>query len=317
MQRVQETEPTRPRALLAAAAVLLLGATCGGCRSRAHTDLYIDQMAAEIRVLEDQLYKCDYENEVLHQKLQRARARLEAGEVTKAELDRRQDAPPARRRGADDPAASDATDVELGVPKPPDIDPQTPQPPDVDLESFAPPAVDDGQEVPVGKNPAEELPPLTENRIPIAPGIHKLYDQPGGPVEKLVIDPILSSGKTADDDGTPTGIRIVLKAFDREDRATTIDEAITVSLLDPARQGPEARLGLWKFSVEQLEKYRSEGTAQLAIDLEWTDSLPEGDSVLCFVRIERDDKSGPVADQILPIRNDQALTGDAVWAPRG
>ncbi|MEZ6091392.1 MAG: hypothetical protein R3C05_25910 [Pirellulaceae bacterium] len=44
-----------------------------GCRSAAHTDVYIDKLAAEVRFLEDQLYQIDYENKVLREKLMRAK----------------------------------------------------------------------------------------------------------------------------------------------------------------------------------------------------------------------------------------------------
>jgi hypothetical protein len=45
-----------------------------GCQSRAHRDAYIQKMASEIRVLEDQLYDADYQNRILRDKLERARA---------------------------------------------------------------------------------------------------------------------------------------------------------------------------------------------------------------------------------------------------
>ncbi|MGB0598492.1 MAG: hypothetical protein ACPGLY_17530 [Rubripirellula sp.] len=46
-----------------------------GCRGKARDDFYRQKMASEIRVLEDQLYAADYENRVLHDKLERQRQR--------------------------------------------------------------------------------------------------------------------------------------------------------------------------------------------------------------------------------------------------
>ena len=48
----------------------------GGCRSRAHNDVYRQRMASEIRVLEDQLYDADYQNRILQQKLELAESRV-------------------------------------------------------------------------------------------------------------------------------------------------------------------------------------------------------------------------------------------------
>ncbi|WP_145080271.1 hypothetical protein [Aureliella helgolandensis] len=48
--------------------LLLLGAI-SGCRGRAYSDLYVENMAAEIRDLEDQLYEYDHEYRVLEQQL--------------------------------------------------------------------------------------------------------------------------------------------------------------------------------------------------------------------------------------------------------
>lgn len=75
------TSDTRPAAAhaplprwLRAGCLLGCLVLAAGCRSNAYRDVYTDKMAAEIRALEDQLYAADYENQVLHQKLQRARA---------------------------------------------------------------------------------------------------------------------------------------------------------------------------------------------------------------------------------------------------
>jgi hypothetical protein len=47
-----------------------MGCTAGvGCRHRAYSDLYVENMAAEIRDLEDQLYEYDYEYRLLEQEL--------------------------------------------------------------------------------------------------------------------------------------------------------------------------------------------------------------------------------------------------------
>lgn len=49
--------------------LLVVCATLSGCANRAYNDLYIENMAAEIRDLEDQLYEYDHEYRVLEQEL--------------------------------------------------------------------------------------------------------------------------------------------------------------------------------------------------------------------------------------------------------
>jgi hypothetical protein len=66
---------SNPKPLVAALIVLALSFASTGCRSRAYRDVYAQKMASEIRVLEDQLYEADYENQVLRDELARAETR--------------------------------------------------------------------------------------------------------------------------------------------------------------------------------------------------------------------------------------------------
>jgi len=63
--------------------VLGLGgmALFSGCQNRAHTDLYQQRIANEVRILEDQLYEADYENRKLRDELERAKGRVSTDAV--------------------------------------------------------------------------------------------------------------------------------------------------------------------------------------------------------------------------------------------
>lgn len=63
---------SQPAAVSAAMLALILASQ--GCRNRAYSDLYIENMAAEIRDLEDQCYEYDYEYRLLEQELATLRA---------------------------------------------------------------------------------------------------------------------------------------------------------------------------------------------------------------------------------------------------
>ncbi|WP_345328185.1 hypothetical protein [Novipirellula rosea] len=52
-----------------------------GCQNRAHTDLYQQRIANEVRILEDQLYEADYENRKLRDELERAKGRVSTDAV--------------------------------------------------------------------------------------------------------------------------------------------------------------------------------------------------------------------------------------------
>ena len=62
---------------------ILLFAGCG----RAHSDLYQQRMASEIRVLEDQLYDADYQNRVMQEKLGRYEQKVQAARIPTPNLD--------------------------------------------------------------------------------------------------------------------------------------------------------------------------------------------------------------------------------------
>lgn len=55
-----------------AAALLFAFSVAGGCRGSAYRDVYQQKMASEVRVLEDQLYEADYQNQVLQDQVMRA-----------------------------------------------------------------------------------------------------------------------------------------------------------------------------------------------------------------------------------------------------
>ena len=72
----QASKPSTARSLLSATVLLCVAAQIG-CRNAAYSDLYAENMAAEIRQLEDQLYEYDNEYHMLEQELDALRAENE------------------------------------------------------------------------------------------------------------------------------------------------------------------------------------------------------------------------------------------------
>ena len=80
--------------------LLVAGPACiSGC-GRAHSDLYQQRMASEIRVLEDQLYDADYQNQVLQEKLHRYQDKVQSSRIPTPDLDQGPISPPALPTGA-------------------------------------------------------------------------------------------------------------------------------------------------------------------------------------------------------------------------
>lgn len=132
-----------PIRLAAALIVTVMLASQVGCRSRAYRDVYAQKMASEIRVLEDQLYEADYQNQVLRDELSRAETR--ASQVI---------VPPARRRSLFGRTLDESGNVIDTRPKATQsLPPAVASPPDTDLPA---------RPLPDGELP-EELQPLLDS----------------------------------------------------------------------------------------------------------------------------------------------------------
>ncbi len=119
-----------PKLLLLLAFALVGTAASVGCRNAAYSELYVQNMAAEIRDLEDQLYEYDNEYHVLEQQLQTLRAenqRLRLNPVPASKLPSQtlqplgEELPPrdfSPRNPASEPATRADTPKILGSQKP-------------------------------------------------------------------------------------------------------------------------------------------------------------------------------------------------------
>ncbi|MEM8672150.1 MAG: hypothetical protein AAGG48_31835 [Planctomycetota bacterium] len=118
---MSDSLPGRPISIASGiAAALLLVGSLSGCRSNAKEDLYRQKMASEIRVLEDQLYAADYENRVLHDKLERLRSQASDEEP------RRRRSSPSTRTEREPIRPRPSTDAGLGSPSDSEPDDQDP-----------------------------------------------------------------------------------------------------------------------------------------------------------------------------------------------
>lgn len=317
--------------LFYAASQVLLVFSCllaVGCRSRAYQDVYADQLASELRVLEDQLYEADYQNQVLRQKLQRDRQR--GGDQRAVDESRRREssAPSSGQAGRSgnnsrnnslgrsntdaDPNDSDL-EIDLGEPAlpPGDLPPVQVAPPR--MQDFAPPPIELGEPLPPGGevDKPEELP---AGQIPTPESARLLLPPEARQPVSMKIHPGLSGGHHQDSDQELDGLMIVLTLADPLGEACTTDFPISIVVLDPTQEGEAARLGRWNFTSEQVTAAcRDLPLKSLQFPLLWQEARPAGDEVAVFVRVMTPGNKPLETDMMLRFRD--GTTAD--WRPAG
>ncbi|MEE2641263.1 MAG: hypothetical protein VX768_11600 [Planctomycetota bacterium] len=108
-------------------------------------------------------------------------------------------------------------------------------------------------------------------------------------VKAIEIDPHLtrgfdSHGKSGDD-----GIVVALKPVDKQGDFLPIAAPVTVSLIDPARNGIRQRVGLWKFSAQQVANRLDSESSVFLFRLPWQRAAPIHPELKLFVRFQADD----------------------------
>ncbi len=323
-----------------------------GCRSDAHTDLYVNQMAAEIRVLEDQLYEADHENKLLRDELARAQggspgstskptpspSRLTTPSKTAPSLPRsnspslepRSTSPstapslePRNSPPAIGPLDAPATSPGTLSPGPKDIPPETPparlSPPpnnnDILPGEVQPPKIDLGKRI---LPPSEsEAPSNGEDKIRLPKPVQELLSEPTGPPEEIQLDPAQTRAFT--EDGR-SGLDVVLTAFDRDGNLTPIGSEMEIVVMDPTLPVNEGRLAKWQVTSDQVRQATSTGRVT-HLRLFWPPSTqadsrsptPPNRPVKVYVRMRQGDQKGPVTDALVNLKGDPSGSD---WLPR-
>jgi len=297
------------------AAICLLGlgiAAGNGCKQGPYRELYTAQMGNEIRVLEDQLYECDFENRRLHQELERLRMERQRFDKEMEEL-RRQRGGGAGvfRRGLQRPITPQAAeeDVSPGAPEPPRLDPADLHPPPPPPVIPSPPSeavIEDGQV----KQTHVEVPGLP---------LPRLITLSGKPAEQLLIEPARSSGWDFDLQGGDDGIRISLSARDGEGQPTQMPEdgVLELAVFDAECEDPDASqsLAIQSFTAEELRKqpWTADGVS-VELKVPFDQAVPAGTSVTVIVRFRRGDDFSFVAEHTIRLRTEEEVASG--WIAR-
>ncbi len=262
-----------------------------GCQGPAYRDVYQQKMASEIRVLEDQLYEADYQNQVLRDQLSRAereavRVPVPSNRPPRSFLGKSlnqngevvDSGPPANSSSStispiDGGDSAEPSELPNELPK---IDPAKTLQVEPTKESISPnelippaeptppssnelimPDVELGDPIP--PPPADAPPEALPGKIEVPESARKLGTGPPSAPVSIRIHPGLSGGHKTDDQPAIEGLRLVIEAIDESGKPVAleqfdIDANLTIAIIDPSRPASSARLGKWEFGPDEIRE---------------------------------------------------------------
>lgn len=124
-----------------------------------------------------------------------------------------------------------------------------------------------------------------------AGSIRNLSGSKGRPA-RIVLDPQHSRG--ADWDGRPgdDGLQLVIQGRTSDSAEAAVEGKLAIVVLDPARQGPAARLARWDFdraATAHLVAASPASVGGLKLELPWPGEPPASNRLVVFVRLELED----------------------------
>ncbi|HEX5103575.1 MAG TPA: hypothetical protein VFV87_07185 [Pirellulaceae bacterium] len=285
---------------VAALAGLAALAGCSGPQVRAH----IDSVNAEYRQLEDYVYVLEDENARLQRRIDHVQDNYER--ALRGEAPRRPGPFERRTDGSGDADSLSPPTIEGGTPmEPPTIEipgRSTTQRPELDSKSapssgretldLSPPAAgvpdaSDGHSPETGDLPTPAVP-----RQLNAPAPEVLPKLPADPqVTHLFLNPLMTGGADFDRQPGDEGLSIVLEPRNAADEYVPQAGAVSVVVLDPARQGEAARIARWDFTLSATQQKLQDASAAPGICLEmpWPASPPTNNRLKLYVRYETAD----------------------------
>ena len=286
----------------AALLTVLLGMALAGCRQNPHTQIYIDSVNAEKRLLEDKLYNLqdDYDDKIEElKKLRKQLADLQQGKRPQTQ----EDAAPAPFPLIPRPKTKEPLIDGL---KPPTIEPGKPadggssgpsQQEKTDksnnLENLLqPPSLDMGHEV----GSAAELSVPTD-RV----------------VTRLVVEPAVRSESTPGPGNDNGHFCILLRPQNKAGQLVPEPGRATVVLLDPVKR---ARVARWELDAAQVAAAlkQSPATHGIKLELPWQEPAPDRARLHLFVRFWPADGELVEADREIALTLHDALVSR--WTPR-
>ena len=134
-------------------------------------------------------------------------------------------------------------------------------------------------------------------------------------VSQLVLNRMLTGGFSAAGRSGDSGLLVVLEPRDAKGRRLEAPADVAVVLIDPSKNGREAKLARWDFPAAETAKlFRGNGIARgMYVECPWLDGPPDNNSLHLYVRYTTRDGRKLEADQYV----DVAMPGEkaARWTP--
>lgn len=282
---------------------ILVLATLLGCSQNPRTQLYIDSVNAEKRLLEDKLYilQDDYDAKVEElQALRKQLADLKRGKG----LDNNEDAAPAPFRLIPRPKTKEP-DIDGLVP--PTIEPgqpagdtQAPAKPDGnqktgDLDKLLqPPSLDMGHEV--SSVSALQLP---TDRV----------------VTNIVVEPAAVASAPPEESNAESCFHLLLCPKNKAGQIVPEAGRATIVLLDPVER---SRVERWELDAKQVKAAIEQSTSDrgIQLDLPWQDAAPSKDHLHLFVRFWPGHGELVEVDREITLASSDTDTVVSRWTPR-
>lgn len=316
-----------------------------GCRSHAHQDVYTEKLTSRVRVLEDQLNAADYEIQVLQQKLARRERELTdlQSRPSRPETEpirpfgardsspKQQTTPPSTNNEAPrtnnnglQPPSLDPLDIDVGTPSDlenniPDISNDQPNlepPPSLPLppsnNDLIPPPIELGDpQPPLLEGSGPQVPP---GQIKTPESARRLALPEPRVASTITLHPGLSGQHHQDNDDAVDGVYAVLTVDDQFGQPMQFAGPLSFVILDPQREGDDARLGRWDIDEADVRgALRERPLRSIQLPLLWQGKRPAGNSVAVFVRLTMADGSRLETDLMLDLTETVAQN----WQPQG
>lgn len=283
------------RSLLIVAMCVLISA---GCRRDPRLQVYIDNMNAEKRMLEDTLYDLQYDYECKQREVEKLQAELNRmkgtgaiQEPAKSGASRvKSPATPGDRLFPNIPDLEPPT-VEQGTPdtksSAPKSEQQRPKPPaqqKEDVDDLEPPTL----ELPSDAGEGAKSPAPDNNQKPADPAPGGAATEKSGAAPKvtqLYVDPARTGGEQTDDEPGDDGIVVCLQPRDSQGHFVAAPAPVTVVLLDADKL---TQVSEWKLAADQLqaEMNTSSDHREMLLHLPWQGSPPPHDRLKVVVRYQ-------------------------------
>ncbi len=262
----------------------------GGCRRDPYMQVYLDNLNAEKRMLEDRVYELEYNYEQKLQELESVRGKKSPEDRGESRLRDSSSTGSGRRTG----------DMPPGIPdlSPPSVEPGTPagdgQKPTEDDDDLGPLQLEMGEET---EKINAKSPPLPKDAN----------------VTHLYLNPAMTGGDELDDSPGDDGVSVVFEPRNAKNQYVPVPGRVSIVLLDPTTRSRVAR---WDFQPDEiaLAMQRARSGHGIRLRMPWQQQPPDHTRLHMFVRYWTGDGTPVEADRQITVTPSNHLASR--WTPR-